>query len=149
MPTSRWRRTLSERPSCCLSSLEVILLAVEARLGAAQLADHDRLAVAQDRDLAGELVDLGVVVGELAREDALLVLLLVELGLALVELGLQVLGAGAATEREQRSAASRVAAPTSERRGAVRACACRRRLRIGCASDAGRRAGHPTVRRRR
>ncbi len=50
-------------------------------LDAAQLGDHDRLAVAQDRDLAGELVDAGVVVGELAREDALAVLLLLELGL--------------------------------------------------------------------
>ena len=88
-------------PELLLELLEVILGAVEAGLSAAQLADHDRLAVAQHRDLAGELVDLAVVVGELAREDPLLVLLLVELGLALLELGLQVLGAGGATEAEQ------------------------------------------------
>ena len=70
---------------------------VEPRLHLAQLGDDDRLAVAQRRDLAGELVDLGVGVGELAGEHALAVALLGELGLALVELRLEVLGAGMAS----------------------------------------------------
>ncbi len=100
MPTRRRRSTLSERLKLVLELGEAHLLAVEARLDAAQLGDHHGLAVAQDRDLAGELVDLGVVVGELAREHSLAVLLLIELRLALVELRLQVLGEGPAGERE-------------------------------------------------
>ena len=48
---------------------EALLLAVEAGLDAAQLRDHDGLAVAQRGDLAGELVDLVVVAGR-ARSRA-------------------------------------------------------------------------------
>ena len=48
---------------------EALLLAVEAGLDAAQLRDHEGLAVAQRGDLAGELVDLVVVAGR-ARSRA-------------------------------------------------------------------------------
>ena len=75
MSTRRLRSALSERCSCALSCVEALLLAVQPRLDAAELGDHDRLAVAQRRDLAGELVELVLVSRELGREHALAVAL--------------------------------------------------------------------------
>ena len=65
---------------------QVVLLGVELGLGLVELLLDGGLAGPQGRDLAGELVDLVVVAGDLGRQDALLLLRLIELGLLGVEL---------------------------------------------------------------
>ena len=75
-------------------------LSGELGLGLIELLLDRRLARPQRRDLAGELVDLRVVARDLGRQDALLLLRVIELGLLGVELLVQVLGGGAGDQRE-------------------------------------------------
>src|SRR5215204_9339 len=84
-----------------MQPLEPVLGAHEARLDAAQLGDHGGLTIAQHGHLTGELVDLGPVALDLGRENALLLLLGIELRALVFELGVQVLGTGGRDERER------------------------------------------------
>ena len=72
-----------------------MLLGLKLGLRLVELLLDRGLAVAQRRDLAGELIDLRVVARDLGGQHALLLLGLIELGLLVVELGAQVRGRGA------------------------------------------------------
>jgi hypothetical protein len=82
--------------------VELVALGSQPLLDPLELGLDDRLAVAQHRDLPGELVDLVVVAIELGREHALSLLLRLQLGLLLLEPRLQVLpGRSGGAQRRQ------------------------------------------------
>ena len=124
MPTRRLREHVERAAEAARWSCSSrVLLALQPGLDPAQLGDHDRLAVAQDRDLAGELVDLGVVVGELAREHALAVLLLRRARPRFWSSSrLQVLGAGAAGAESATSSGEQRATSAPQVRSSAVAC---------------------------
>ena len=84
-----------------LEGVEAFALAPQPRLHLVELLLDDRLAVAKNRDLAGENVDPSEYSEISVERTRLVVLLLAELRLLLVELRLQVLGAGGARERQR------------------------------------------------
>ena len=103
MSTSRLRSDVERPLQVGAQLIELDLVAVQLGLLFLQLLLDDRLAVAQHRDLADQLIDLIAVVLDRGREGALAVVHAVESVALVAELRLQVLAGrgGAEADGEQ------------------------------------------------